>query len=61
MAPGDMDADGRVNQDDVAYLVSVIGGGDNPACIDPDFNHDGNVDQTDIADLLSYVGGDGCP
>ncbi|MCE7974371.1 MAG: hypothetical protein DYG92_08650 [Leptolyngbya sp. PLA1] len=57
----DMNRDGNVDQDDVAYLVSVIGGGDNPACIDPDFNHDGNVDQTDIADLLSYVGGDGCP
>ncbi|MCC6952312.1 MAG: hypothetical protein IT433_12825 [Phycisphaerales bacterium] len=58
---GDMDADGSVNQDDVAYLVGVVGGGENPSEVDPDFNHDGNVDQDDVAALIGYVAGAGCP
>lgn len=57
----DVNGDGNVDQDDVAYLVGVIGGGPNPAGIDPDFNQDGNVDQDDVAALLNAVAGGGCP
>lgn len=57
----DMNADGNIDQEDIAYLIGVIGGDPNPSGVDPDFNHDGNVDQDDVADLVSYVGGAGCP
>lgn len=57
----DINRDGNVNQDDVAYLVGVVAGGEDPGGIDPDFNRDGNVDQDDIATLITYVGGGGCP
>ncbi|MCC6951804.1 MAG: hypothetical protein IT433_10210 [Phycisphaerales bacterium] len=57
----DMDADGNIDQDDIAYLIGVVGGDPNPSGVDPDFNHDGNVEQDDVADLVSYVGGAGCP
>ncbi|MFZ2874238.1 MAG: M36 family metallopeptidase [Phycisphaerales bacterium] len=58
---GDMNRDDNVDQDDVAYLVGVVGGGENPTGTDPDFNHDGNVDQDDVAALINYVAGAGCP
>jgi len=57
----DMNQDGNVDQDDVGYLINVVGGGDNPTGIDPDFNQDGNVDQDDVAALIDTVGGGGCP
>ncbi|MCC6950558.1 MAG: CotH kinase family protein [Phycisphaerales bacterium] len=57
----DLNQDGNVDQDDIAYLVNVIGGGENPTGIDPDFNQDGNVDQDDVASLINAVGGGGCP
>jgi hypothetical protein len=57
----DLNQDGNVDQDDVAYLVNVVGGGENPTGIDPDFNRDGNADQDDIAALVNTVGGGGCP
>jgi hypothetical protein len=57
----DVNQDGNVDQDDVAYLINVVGGGPNPTGIDPDFNQDGNVDQDDIAALINTVGGGGCP
>ncbi|MCE7973713.1 MAG: hypothetical protein DYG92_05200 [Leptolyngbya sp. PLA1] len=57
----DVNQDGNVDQDDVAYLTNVIGGGANPTGIDPDFNRDGNADQDDIAALIDTVGGGGCP
>jgi hypothetical protein len=57
----DMNQDGNVDQDDVAYLINVIGGGQNPTGIDPDFNHDGNADQDDIAALINVVAGGPCP
>ncbi|MCC6950853.1 MAG: DVUA0089 family protein [Phycisphaerales bacterium] len=57
----DVNQDGNVDQDDVSYLINVVGGGDNPTGIDPDFNQDGNVDQDDIAALINTVGGGGCP
>ena len=57
----DMNRDGNVDQDDVSYLVGVVGGGENPSGTDPDFNHDGNVDQDDVAALIDYVAGAGCP
>jgi YVTN family beta-propeller protein len=57
----DLNADGNVDQDDVAYLVNVIGGGENPSGIDPDFNLDGNADQDDIAALINVIAGGPCP
>ena len=57
----DVNQDGNVDQDDVTYLINVVGGGENPAGIDPDFNADGNVDQDDVSALINTVGGGGCP
>jgi len=57
----DVNQDGNVDQDDVLYLIDVVGGGDNPTGIDPDFNQDGNVDQDDVAALINAIGGGGCP
>jgi hypothetical protein len=57
----DVNQDGNVDQDDVAYLINVVGGGANPTGIDPDFNQDGNVDQDDIAALINVVAGGNCP
>ncbi|MCE7975512.1 MAG: hypothetical protein DYG92_14515 [Leptolyngbya sp. PLA1] len=58
---GDVNADGNVDQDDVLYLTTVIGGGPDPVGIDPDFNRDGNADQDDITALINKVGGGPCP
>ena len=33
----DLNQDGNVDQDDVAYLINVVGGGNNSSGIDPDF------------------------
>jgi hypothetical protein len=57
----DLNQDGNVDQDDIAYLINVVGGGGNPTGIDPDFNQDGNVDQDDVSALINTVGGGGCP
>jgi hypothetical protein len=57
----DLNQDGNVDQDDVSYLINVVGGGENPTGIDPDFNRDGNVDQDDVSALINTVGGGGCP
>ncbi len=53
----DVNQDGNVDQDDVSYLINVVGGGDNPTGIDPDFNQDGNVDQDDVSYLINVVAG----
>jgi hypothetical protein len=57
----DLNQDGNVDQDDVAYLVNVVGGGGNPSGIDPDFNMDGNADQDDVAALINVIAGGPCP
>jgi hypothetical protein len=57
----DLNQDGNTDQDDVAYLINVVGGGPNPTGIDPDFNRDGNADQDDIAALINVVAGGACP
>ncbi|MCE7974013.1 MAG: hypothetical protein DYG92_06755 [Leptolyngbya sp. PLA1] len=57
----DLNQDGNTDQDDVRYLVDVIGGGSNSTGIDPDVNHDGNADQDDLASLIDMIGGGGCP
>lgn len=57
----DLNQDGNADQDDVSYLVNVIGGGDNPTGIDPDFNLDGNADQDDLSALIDVVAGGTCP
>jgi subtilisin-like proprotein convertase family protein len=57
----DANADGNVNQDDVDYLINVIGGGDNPSGYDPDFNGDGNANQDDVDALINVVAGGDCP
>jgi hypothetical protein len=50
-----------VDQDDIAYLINVVGGGPNPTGRDPDFNMDGNVDQDDVSALINVVAGGDCP
>ncbi|MDX2131821.1 MAG: FG-GAP-like repeat-containing protein [Planctomycetota bacterium] len=57
----DVNADGNVDQDDIACLAQVVAG--DPACssADPDFNRDGNVDQDDVAALEQVVAGSECP
>lgn len=57
----DINQDGNSDQDDVAYLVNVIGGGSDPVGINPDFNGDGNADQDDISLLVNVVAGAPCP
>jgi hypothetical protein len=57
----DLNQDGNADQDDVAYLIDVIGGGPNPAGIDPDFNQDGNSDQDDLSALVAVIAGAPCP
>jgi hypothetical protein len=57
----DYNQDGNVDQDDVVYLINVVGGAPNPSNRDPDFNCDGNVDQDDINSLINVVGGGTCP
>jgi len=57
----DLNRDGNVDQDDVTYLINVVGGGNNPSGIDPDFNADGNVDQDDVSALTNVVAGGNCP
>jgi alpha-amylase len=57
----DVNQDGNVDQDDVLYLINVIGGGQNPTGIDPDFNRDGNADQDDVTALIDVVAGGPCP
>ncbi|MFZ2875388.1 MAG: hypothetical protein WAZ94_13020 [Phycisphaerales bacterium] len=57
----DLNQDGNADQDDLAYLVNVLSGGDNPTRIDPDFNLDGNADQDDIAALINVIAGGPCP
>jgi len=57
----DLNQDGNVDQDDIAYLINVIGGGANPSGIDPDFNVDGNADQDDVSALINVVAGGLCP
>jgi hypothetical protein len=57
----DVNQDGNVDQDDVIYLINVVGGGNNSTGIDPDFNRDGNIDQDDVTALINAVGGGGCP
>jgi hypothetical protein len=56
----DLNRDGNPDQDDVFYLINVIGGGDNPAGANPDFNRDGNVDQDDVSSLINVIGGGLC-
>jgi FtsP/CotA-like multicopper oxidase with cupredoxin domain len=57
----DLNQDGNADQDDVAYLVSVVAGGPNPTGRDPDFNRDGNVDQDDVWALIDVIAGGACP
>lgn len=59
--PADVNQDGNADQDDVTYLIGMIGGGEDPSGRDPDFNEDGNVDQDDVAALINVVGGGACP
>jgi hypothetical protein len=57
----DYNQDGNIDQDDVAYLINVVAGGENPTGRDPDFNQDGNVDQEDAISLINVVAGGACP
>lgn len=57
----DFNDDGNADQDDVLYLLNVVGGGENPSGYDPDVNRDGNLDQDDVSLLISLVAGGDCP
>lgn len=57
----DFNADGNADQDDVASLINVIAGGENPTGNDPDINRDGGVDQQDVLDLINAIASGGCP
>lgn len=57
----DYNGDGNTDQDDVAYLINVVGGGSNPTGMDPDFNGDGNISQDDIIALINVIAGGACP
>lgn len=57
----DYNQDGNVDQDDLAYLINVVAGGENPFNRDPDFNNDGSADQEDVQALTNTIGGGGCP
>ncbi|MCE7974719.1 MAG: hypothetical protein DYG92_10435 [Leptolyngbya sp. PLA1] len=53
----DVNQDGSLDQDDVVYLINVVGGGENPNGVDPDLNFDGNTDQDDISLLINVIAG----
>ncbi|MFA6045936.1 MAG: hypothetical protein WC718_13220 [Phycisphaerales bacterium] len=57
----DLNADGNVDEGDIAYLINIVAGGENPAAADPDFNQDGNADEGDIDALIGVVAGEPCP
>lgn len=57
----DYNADGNVDQDDIACLVATIAGNGSCTSLDPDFNHDGNADQDDVVALINVIAGGGCP
>jgi hypothetical protein len=57
----DMDQNGAIDQDDVLYLINVVGGGENPTGRDPDFDQNGNIDQDDVTALIHVVAGGDCP
>lgn len=57
----DFNQDGVADQDDVVYLIDVIGGGENFGGLDPDFNLDGVTDQDDVGMLISVIAGQACP
>ncbi|MCE7975265.1 MAG: hypothetical protein DYG92_13225 [Leptolyngbya sp. PLA1] len=57
----DYNRDGNIDQDDIALLVGVVAGGQNPTGRNPDFNRDGNVDQDDVAALVGVIAGGDCP
>ena len=57
----DFNADGNVDQDDIACLVATIAGNGACTALDPDFNRDGNVDQDDVIALINVVAGGPCP
>lgn len=57
----DYNRDGVADQDDVAFLVNVIAGGDNPTGRDPDFDRNGVADQDDYGALVDVIAGGACP
>ncbi|MDX2130736.1 MAG: S8 family serine peptidase [Planctomycetota bacterium] len=57
----DFNADGNVDQDDIACLAQVVAGDPSCSSNDPDFNGDGNVDQDDVDVLSQVVSGQPCP
>lgn len=57
----DLNADGAANALDLAYLESILGGGENPSGRDADFNLDGNLDGFDLEALAKVLNGGSCP
>ncbi|MFZ2874310.1 MAG: dockerin type I domain-containing protein [Phycisphaerales bacterium] len=57
---GDFDWDGNVDQEDVRYLVNILGGAHNETGRWADYNRDGNEDQDDALALIHTIAGGGC-
>jgi len=62
----DLNWDGNVDQDDVAYLIDVIahppnGIPWNPCGADPDYNRDGTTDLDDARALIDVIASGECP
>lgn len=51
----DLTLDGNADQDDVAYLINLVGGSDNTSNVDPDLNRDGTLDQDDVVLLVDML------
>jgi len=57
----DLNEDGSPDQGDLAYIIGVVAGGENPSGINADFNCDGSADQGDIATIIDVIAGGACP
>ena len=52
---GDLNGDGKVDDDDLEVLVSVVMGGNKDKLAVADLNHDGKVDAADIVTLVNII------
>lgn len=57
----DLTLDGNADQDDVTYLINLIGGADNTSNIDADLTRDGMLDQDDLTRLITLIATGNCP
>ena len=64
-APGDLDADGDVDADDLSVLQGCLTGPgvplDDPQCLNADLDYDNDVDQSDFGVLQRCLSEEGNP